>query len=132
MATPLGTENTHFSRDILGRYICNTFDEAQLTTDKGVRPDARQFDVIIIGGGSFGAALAQHVFNNDITKPQSERHRILILEAGLFALPEHVQNLPMPGTQQRRSWLGLLCRRSLRLLWRLVAATAGCGNAADT
>jgi choline dehydrogenase-like flavoprotein len=97
MATPLGTENTHFSRDILGRYVCNTFDEARLSTDKGVRPDARQFDVIIIGGGSFGAALAQHVFNGDITKPQSDRRRILILEAGLLALPEHVQNLPMLG-----------------------------------
>jgi hypothetical protein len=46
----------------------NTFDEAQLSTDKGVRPDARPFDVIIIGGGSFGAALAQHVFNSDISE----------------------------------------------------------------
>ena len=97
MATPLGTQNTHFSRDILGRYVCNTFDEAQLSTDKGVRADARPFDVIIIGGGSFGAALAQHVFNNDVAQPPSDRHRILILEAGLFALPEHVQNLPMLG-----------------------------------
>ena len=44
MATPRGTENTHFSHDILGRYVCNTFDEAQLSTDKGARPDARAID----------------------------------------------------------------------------------------
>jgi choline dehydrogenase-like flavoprotein len=96
MAGKLLTETTHFSRDILGRYVCNTFEEAMRSANVGVkpeeaRPDARLFDVIVVGGGSFGSVLAQSLFFRDPTK------RILVLEAGLLALPEHVQNLPVLG-----------------------------------
>ena len=49
---------TDFSRDVLGRYICNGFDEAmQSAQGTGSRP----FDIIIVGGGSFASALAQHI-----------------------------------------------------------------------
>ncbi len=48
------------------------------------------FDHIVIGGGSFGAVIATRLFNLDRT----HRHRVLVLEAGPLALPEHVQNLP--------------------------------------
>ncbi|PYQ64471.1 MAG: hypothetical protein DMF53_07400 [Acidobacteria bacterium] len=85
------TETTHFGRDILGRYICNTWDEAMASINTGARPDARPFDVIIVGGGSFGSVLAQSLFYRDSNK------RILVLEAGLLAVPEHVQNLPVLG-----------------------------------
>ena len=91
MANGLLTETTHFSRDILGRYICNTWDEAMASINTGARPDARPFDVIIVGGGSFGSVLAQSLFYRDSNK------RILVLEAGLLAVPEHVQNLPVLG-----------------------------------
>lgn len=87
----LSTETTHFSRDVLGRYVCNTWDEAMASLDTGARPDARPFDVIIVGGGSFGSVLAQSLFYRDPNK------RILVLEAGLLAVPEHVQNLPVLG-----------------------------------
>ncbi len=80
----LKTESTSFTRDILGRYFLNTFDEAKAT-------DFRRFDVIVLGGGSFGAAIAEQLFQLDSKKKQ---HRILVLEAGPFLLPEHVQNLP--------------------------------------
>ena len=91
MATAPQPQVTDFTRDVLGRYICNGLDEAKQSTV--ARPDARQFDIIVIGGGSFGAALAQHLLARD----QSRSHRILVLEAGPFVLPEHVQNLPSLG-----------------------------------
>ncbi|HSH58208.1 MAG TPA: family 16 glycoside hydrolase [Acidimicrobiales bacterium] len=84
-------EDTHFTLDILGRYGCNTLDEAldSAVPDRKYA-DARPFDHIVLGGGSFGAVLATRLFNLDRT----HRHRVLVLEAGPFALPEHVQNLP--------------------------------------
>jgi choline dehydrogenase-like flavoprotein len=93
MATSPNTPVTDFTRDVLGRFTCNGLDEALRSADKGVRPDARPFDLIILGGGSFGGVLAQHLLYNDKT----HSHRILVLEAGRFLLPEHVQNLPMLG-----------------------------------
>lgn len=100
MVTSSSPQNTDFSRDVLGRYTCNGLDEAKNSTIRdaipnvrGSRPDARDFDVIVIGGGSFGAVVAQHLFFVD----KAHRHRILVLEGGPFVLPEHVQNLPMLG-----------------------------------
>ena len=51
----------------------------------------RPFDLIVLGGGSFGPALAADLFSND----QANVHRILVLEGGPMALPEHVQNMPL-------------------------------------
>jgi choline dehydrogenase-like flavoprotein len=100
MATSNTPQETDFTRDVIGRYVCNGLDEALRSADKNAqRPDgspqddARPFDVIVIGGGSFGPILAQHLFYQDKT----HSHRILVLEAGRFVLTEHVQNLPMLG-----------------------------------
>lgn len=103
-------EDTHFSLDLLGRYGCNTLDEALDSSVPGRRyADARPFDHIVLGGGSFGAVLATRLFNLDRT----HSHRVLVLEAGPFALPEHVQNLPpsfgpppkeTPGTVWGQPW----------------------------
>jgi choline dehydrogenase-like flavoprotein len=82
---------TDFSRDVLGRYVCNGLDEALASTTR--RAQAKPFDIIVVGGGSFGSALAQHVLYLD----RFRNHRILVLEAGPFLLPEHVQNLPTLG-----------------------------------
>ncbi len=89
----LMTEPTTFSLDVEGRYLCNTWQEAMDSANNGVRSDARPFDIIILGGGTFGAAVAQHLFNQDT----SRSHRILVLEAGPFVIAEHTQNLPMVG-----------------------------------
>ena len=83
-------QRTDFTVDVLGRYVCNGLDEALRSTDASANPDARPFDFIIIGGGSFGSVLASHIFSID----QAHQHRILVLEAGPFLFPEHVQNLP--------------------------------------
>jgi choline dehydrogenase-like flavoprotein len=80
----LKTESTPFTKDVLGRYFLNTFEEAKAT-------DFRRFDVIVLGGGSFGAAIAEQLFQLD---SKNKQHRVLVLEGGLFLLPEHVQNLP--------------------------------------
>src|SRR5215475_13248756 len=98
---PLTTEYTTFTRDVLGRYVCNTFDEALVTIDANARAaaglpqrgDLRPFDFIIIGGGTFGAALAEHLWFRRTNRSE----RILVLDGGPFLLPEHVQNLPVIG-----------------------------------
>jgi hypothetical protein len=102
----LSTENTSFTKDVQGRYLCNTFDEARAT-------DFTRFDVVVIGGGSFGAMVAEQIFGLDSVRSR-RRHRILVLEAGLLLLPEHVQNLPPMGLKgpsattieaMRQEWL---------------------------
>ena len=94
------SQETDFTRDVLGRYICNGMDEALASTNpNGQRPDgspqndARPFDIIVIGGGSFGPIFGQHLFFADKTRS----HRILVLDAGPLVLTEHVQNLPVLG-----------------------------------
>jgi len=79
----------------MGRYVCNGLYEAIRSTDRNVDPDAKQFDYIVIGGGSFGSVFASHIFNLD----QTRAHRILVLQAGPFlfpdsSLPSHQRNLP--------------------------------------
>ncbi|HEY8468022.1 MAG TPA: family 16 glycoside hydrolase [Longimicrobiales bacterium] len=91
MPTAATPQVTDFTRDVLGRYVCNGLDEALRSTTE--RPDARPFDVIVLGGGTFGLALAHDLFVRDV----AHRHRILVLEAGPMLLPDHVQNLPLLG-----------------------------------
>jgi choline dehydrogenase-like flavoprotein len=100
MASSKVPQFTDFTIDILGRYMCNGLDEALHSIDKNAqRPDgspqsdARPFNAIIIGGGSFGGVLAQHLLYADKTNS----YRILVLEAGRHALSEHFQNLPLNG-----------------------------------
>src|SRR5438874_668184 len=82
---------TDFSKDVIGRYVCNGLDEALRSTSG--RQDVKPFDVVIVGGGSFGGAAAQHLLYSDTFR----NHRILVLEAGPFLFGEHVQNLPAIG-----------------------------------
>ncbi len=90
MATSPTPQYTDFTRDVLGRFICNGLDEALNSTPEGSnRPDARDFDIIVIGGGTFGSAIAQQLFANDC----AGNHRILVLEGGPFFVPEHNQNM---------------------------------------
>src|SRR5258708_18743389 len=95
----VSTPETQFTRDILGNYVCNTFAEAT---------NSAPFDVIIIGGGTFGLSLAQDLFfrskrfdqgpggvAQDALKPR--HYRILVLESAPFALPPHLQEIPSPS-----------------------------------
>jgi hypothetical protein len=97
----VGVASTRFTLDVLGRYTCNTDQEA---LDGLSRPDARPFDLIVVGGGSFGPIFAANAFFDDVTRSR----RILVLDAGPLVLPEHQQNLPVLGEVfalvQQRPW----------------------------
>src|SRR5260370_11546147 len=80
------SEATSFTKDIQGRYLCNTYGEA---TSGG------PFDIVVIGGGTFGAAIAEHVWYRQ--KRAGGGLRTIVLEAGPFTLPEHVQNAGILG-----------------------------------
>ena len=77
----------------MGRFLCNTLQEAADSAAQIIAGRQRGFDVIIVGGGTFGAVMAEHLFISDTTRSR----RILVLEAGPFVLPEHVQNMPFMG-----------------------------------
>lgn len=65
-------QRTTLSLDLLGRYVCSTWDEA---INNGGQP----FDVVIIGAGMFGGYCADHLF-------RSTNLRVLVLDAGPFLM----------------------------------------------
>src|SRR6266545_2197188 len=90
-AVPKTSEITSFTKDIQGRYLCNDFFEAEAWKRDGGRP----FDVIVVGGGTFGAAIAEHLWFRQ--RQAGGGLRTLVVEAGPFTLPEHVQNTGILG-----------------------------------
>jgi len=97
MAQPLASESTSFTLDNMGRFLCNTLQEALDSTTQTIAGRQREFDVIVIGGGTFGAVIAEHLFVTDGKGDGTRSRRILVLEAGPFVLPEHMQNMPFLG-----------------------------------
>ena len=63
-------QETTFSLDILGRYICNTYDQA---INNGGFP----FDAIVIGAGMYGAYIAEKIYRGG-----NGNLRVLVLDAG--------------------------------------------------
>lgn len=83
---PPDVQRTSLGLDVLSRFICNTWDEA---VNNGGLP----FDAIIIGAGMFGGYCAEKIFRFGA----ASNLRVLVLEAGPFVIPTHVQNLPRVG-----------------------------------
>src|SRR5262245_36862442 len=79
-------QQTQFSHDMLGRWVCSTWAEV---SNNGGDP----FDVIVIGAGMFGGYIADKLYR----RAENIGLRILVVEAGSFLLPTHVQNLPRLG-----------------------------------
>jgi choline dehydrogenase-like flavoprotein len=77
-------QRTRLSVDVLGRFVCNTLDEAL---------DSGPFDVVVIGSGMYGAYVASQIFQSGAAK----KLRVLLLEAGPFLVSEHLQNLAPLG-----------------------------------
>jgi choline dehydrogenase-like flavoprotein len=77
-------QDTEFSLDVLGRYVCSTWDES---TNNGGIP----FDAVVIGAGMFGAYCAEKIYR------LGPNLRVLVLDAGSLLVTEHVQNLARIG-----------------------------------
>lgn len=109
-------QDTTFATDVLGRYICNTYDEA---VNNGGFP----FDVVVIGAGMYGAYIAEKIYRRG-----KGNLRVLVLEAGGFLVSEHVQNLAriglnVPGATKIDP--GIARERVWGLPWRSNAAFPG-------
>jgi hypothetical protein len=83
---PPDVQHTTLGIDALSRFVCNTWDEA---TSGGTR----QFDAVVIGAGMFGGYCADKIFRLG----QANALKVLVLDAGAFLVPTHVQNLPNVG-----------------------------------
>ena len=77
-------QQTAFSLDAVGRFVCSTWEEATL---HGGPP----FSVVVVGAGMYGAYCATKIVRLDPTA------RVLLLDAGRFLVSEHVQNLANIG-----------------------------------
>jgi choline dehydrogenase-like flavoprotein len=77
-------QDTTFTTDALGRFLCSTWDEA--TGNAGPPPS-----VVIVGAGMYGGYLAAK-----LRRLHPDR-RVLVLDAGRYLVPEHVQNLGRIG-----------------------------------
>jgi hypothetical protein len=83
---PPDVQRTTLGVDALSRFVCNTWDEA---TANGTR----HFDAVVIGAGMFGGYCAEKIYRLG----QAQGLKVLILDAGPFLVPTHVQNLPRIG-----------------------------------
>jgi len=79
-------QETEFSHDLFGRYVCSTWDEV---ANNGGTP----FDAVVIGAGMFGGSCAEKLYRFG----ESINLRILVLDAGAFLASTHIQNLPHIG-----------------------------------
>lgn len=67
----------HANEDPVAAHYCKTLEQVR----------EKHYDVVIVGGGAVGSAIAHHLLTSD------DKVRVLVLEKGSFLLPEHVQNL---------------------------------------
>ncbi len=79
-------QQTDFLYDVLGRYACNDWAEIEAQQQDGGYP----FDVVVIGAGMFGGYCAEKLYRHGA----GLNLRVLVLEAGAFLFPTHIQNLP--------------------------------------
>src|SRR5258708_2798417 len=70
---PFDVQETAFSYDVLGRYLCNTWEEVMASQSGGGAP----FDVVVIGAGMYGGYCAEKLYRLGTAR----KMRILILEA---------------------------------------------------
>src|SRR6266404_3331382 len=79
-------QQTEFSHDVLGRWMCSTWSEV---SNNGGDP----FAIVVIGAGMFGGYIADKLYR----RGEDLGLRVLVIEAGAFLVPTHVQDLPRLG-----------------------------------
>src|SRR4051794_5047672 len=82
-------QQTAFTDDAMGRYVCNDWEEISASLADGAFP----FDAVVIGAGMFGGYCAEKLYREGTPLGL----RVLLLDAGCFELPGHIQNLPPLG-----------------------------------
>jgi len=83
---PPDVQRTTLGLDVLSRFVCNTWDEATAGS-------TRQFDAVVIGAGMFGGYCAEKIYKFGA----ANNLKVLVLDAGPFFIPTHLQNLPNIG-----------------------------------
>src|SRR6266568_4085417 len=81
----MAIEQTSFSVDLIGRYVCNSWDEA-------VNSGGTPFDIVVVGAGMHGGYCAEKIYR--FAREQAKPIRILVLDAGSVLLTQHEQNYP--------------------------------------
>ncbi|MBR0799958.1 GMC family oxidoreductase [Bradyrhizobium jicamae] len=89
-----GIQDTTFSIDAIGNRICSSWETVNAANE------SQRFDVVVVGAGMFGAYCAEKLFRRDTSK----KLKILVLDAGAFFLPTHVNNLPLGGMPDGVVW----------------------------
>jgi GMC oxidoreductase len=79
----VAVQDTTLALDAVSRYVCNTWPE--VTGNSGPA-----FGAIIVGAGMYGGAVATELY-------RLTGRRILVLDAGTFLVPEHIQNMAQIG-----------------------------------
>jgi choline dehydrogenase-like flavoprotein len=97
--------------------LCVTLDDLPSGSDG--RAAARAGDVVVVGGGTFGAVLA-----TELHRSRAGGGRVIVLERGPVLFADHVQNLPTPGLHvppptYRELALAELEDRPRHEVWRL-------------
>jgi hypothetical protein len=70
---PVEVQQTAFSHDMSGRWVCDTWSEA-------IQNGGRPFDAVVIGGGMHGGYCAQKLYRFG----EGIGLRVLVLDAGAF------------------------------------------------
>src|SRR5262249_29097747 len=91
MAALLGPQNTPFTLDTMGRFLCNTLAEARDRFNEVLYGHSHPFEVIFVGGGTFGSVLAERLWAFDPTNTR----KFFIWGGGPFVIPELFKNMPL-------------------------------------
>src|SRR4051812_49849494 len=85
-APRVGVQRTKFTRDSIGRFFCNTWDEATRAVKVSDLQNAvSMFDAIVVGSGMYGGYCAHQIWRRG--------GKVLVLEAGPLFVPENREKL---------------------------------------